>query len=139
MNTELKILRQVNICRRNLRSLKKNILRESLESISTENFPGGTYGLILHMLEQVEEKRRLERFLSEFRELFSQIPKGYRALLFNVYLKNIPCEAIARKFGVSVRTVYRKLCRARQAFGNRIKKLSENTFPEVFSFVCQCE
>ena len=116
MNYELIMLRNALRMKKNAKILTEEMKLIALRSYSTINWRDGTMG-------QIEAIGKISRQIDDCNTFYNSvekalliIPKGYKALLVAVYFKNTDKQAIAKRYGVSLSTVYRKLLYAREAF-----------------------
>ena len=123
MNYELIMLRnalRMKNCAENFRDELKHI---ALRSYDTFNWRDGTMGQIELMSSVSQKIEECLRFYEIVKSALLLIPKGYRALLIAVYLKEIDKKKLAKRYFVSLSTVYRKLKRARTSFSKALKSL----------------
>lgn len=137
MNHELAMLRGMKFCKNAIRGLTEECMNMALKSYMTDKWKGGT----LEQLEKVKEiackRDKFQLYLEFVRGALEEMPKGERALIVAVYLKGIPKEVIASRYGVSRSTVYRKLAKAREYFRNNLEVLgcTEQWLQETFADV----
>lgn len=116
MNYELIMLRNALRMKRCADKFREELEQIAITSYNTFNFRDGTMGQIEAISRSQQRIEECERFYEIVKSALIVIPKGYRALLVAVYLKRIDKKVIAKRYFVSLSTVYRKLCRARTAF-----------------------
>ena len=121
MNYELIMLRNALRMKRCAEKFKEELQHIALTSYNTCNWRDGTMGQIAAMSDAYEKIEECQRFYEIVKNALLVLPKGYRALLVAVYLKKIDKKVLAKRFDVSLSTVYRKLCRARTGFLNALK------------------
>ena len=116
MNYELIMLRNALRMKRCAEKFKEELQHIALTSYNTVNWRDGTMGQIEAMSRAQERIEECQRFYHIVKSALLVLPKGYRALLVAVYLKRIDKKVLAKRYYVSLSTVYRKLCRARTIF-----------------------
>ena len=116
MNYELIMLRNAVRVNKTVNILTKELELVALKSYDTLTWRNGTMGqieAIANISKQIDECRT---FYGAVEKALLMLPKGYRVLLVTVYFKNADKVALAKKYGVSRSTVYRKLHLAREKF-----------------------
>lgn len=116
MNHELVMLRGLGHCKKMMSCLQKESLHYALKSFSTEYVRDGTVGQVKVMAQLAVKKECLLKYINLVQTALQNISRGYRALIAAVYVKKIPKEELAKRYKVSVSTVYRKLAKARKSF-----------------------
>ena len=116
MNYELIMLRNALRMKRNANILTEEMKLIALQSYSTLNWRDGTMGQIAAIARISEQIDKCNTFYNSVKKALLIIPKGYRALIGAVYFKNVDKFDIAKRYGVSRSTVYRKLLYARESF-----------------------
>ena len=116
MNYELIMLRNALRMRKCAERFGEELNQIALGSYDTFNWRGGTMGQIEALSRASERIEECLRFYEIVKNALLVIPKSYRALLVAVYLKKTDKKAIAKRYCVSLSTVYRKLLRARTSF-----------------------
>ena len=116
MNYELIMLRNALRMKKCAEKCREDLERIALTSYNTLNYRDGTMGQIEAMARTQEMIEECTHFYEVVKNALLVLPKGYRALLVAVYLKKMDKNVIAKRYFVSLSTVYRKLCRARAAF-----------------------
>lgn len=123
MNHEIAMLQSLSVCNKYLKKLNERCLHAALNSFSAHDFPNGTVRQIEKVAKLSVERDDFLYVMSTITQLLKSLPKGYRALLVEVYVKNVPKQSIATKYGVSISTVYRKLSAARACFREQMQKV----------------
>ena len=123
MNYELIMLRNALRMKSCAEKLREELQHIAITSYNTVNFRDGTMGQIAAMSQTQEKIEECQRFYEIVKSALLVLPKGYRALLVAVYLKRVDKKVLAKRYYVSLSTVYRKLCRARTSFLNALKAL----------------
>lgn len=137
MNYELTILRGISACKKQLAQLNKQCLEFALSTFSSQ-CSGGTYAQAVSLAELVLKRDALQNYLDTVSQVFLQLPKGYGALLRAVYVKRIPREMLAKKYNVSLSTVYRKLAKARSSFKSKMDALPKDVVPtDLAEFIAE--
>lgn len=92
-------------------------------------------------LEQVTEVAELAKrvdscfaFCSLTLTALKSLKKGYRALIYEIYIKNADKKSLAERYGVSLSKLYRLLNKAKAQFCFELKKLdcSEDWFWKTY-------
>ena len=115
--------------------LTKELTLVAMNSYDTFNWRNGTMGqveAISNISAQIDE---CLSFYNAVEKALLMLPKGYRVLLATVYFKNIDKVELAKKYGVSRSTVYRKLYSAREMFVRSLSSLgcTEEWFLDNYS------
>lgn len=113
MNHELIMLRGANRMKYCTVSVSQEIMSIALTSYSTLNYKGGTLGQVEAISKRAETRDRCLLFYNALMRGLRSIPKGNRALLVAIYLKNADKRGLCAKYNVSVSTLYRKLTASR--------------------------
>ena len=116
MNYELIMLRNALRMKRCADKFREEMELIAMKSYDTTTWRDGTMGQIEAMSRASEKIDECLRFYDVVKSALLVLPKGYRALLVAVYMKRIDKKVIAKKYFVSLSTVYRKLYRARVGF-----------------------
>ncbi len=122
MNHEIAMLQSLSVCNKYLKKLNKRCMNAALNSFSAEGYPNGTLGQISALAKLTAERDAFLSVMQTVCNALSGMPKGYRALLVAIYVKKVPRQVVADKYGVSLSTVYRKLTRARKYFRTEMEK-----------------
>ena len=123
MNYELLMLKNAIRMKKTANILTKELTLVAMRSYDTFNWRNGTMGqveAISNISSQIDE---CLAFYNAVEKALLMLPKGYKALLVTVYFKNTDKEALAKKYGVSRSTVYRKLYSAREMFAQALGSL----------------
>ena len=120
MNYELIMLREAVRMKRSANVLKNEINLVAPRSYVSDNWRDGTIGQMLEICNLQRQIAVYEKYYDTVIRALKHVPKGYRALLVAIYLKNTDKEQIVQKYKVSVSTIYRKLCLARKLFLKRL-------------------
>ena len=126
MNYELIMLRNALRMKRCADRFREEIKQIAISSYNVANWRDGTMGQIEAMSRASERIEECLRFYEVVKSALLMLPKSYRALLVAVYLKRIDKKVIAKRYCVSLSTVYRKLCRARTSFLNALQSMGCN-------------
>ena len=121
MNYELIMLRNALRMKRCADKFREDLQHIAMTSYNTFNWRDGTMGQIEAMSRSQEKIEECLRFYEVVKSALLVLPRSYRALLVAVYLKRIDKKVIAKRYHVSLSTVYRKLCRARVSFQNALQ------------------
>ena len=116
MNYELLMLKNAIRMKKTANILSKELTLVAIKSYDTVNWRNGTMGqveAIANISAQIDE---CLTFYNAVEKALLTLPKGYRVLLVTVYFKNADKVELAKKYGVSRSTVYRKLYAAREIF-----------------------
>lgn len=122
MNHEIAMLQSLSVCNKYLKKLNKRCMNAALNSFSAEGYPNGTLGQISALAKLTAERDAFLSVMHTVCNALNGMPKGYRALLVAIYVKKVPRQVVADKYGVSLSTVYRKLTRARKYFRIEMEK-----------------
>ena len=120
MNYELIMLRNALRMKRCAEKLREELQHVAMTSYNTLNWRGGTMGQIEAISDIYDRIEECQRFYEIVKNALLVLPKGYRALLVAVYLKRMDKKVLAKRYDVSLSTVYRKLCRARTSLFNAL-------------------
>lgn len=115
--------------------IAKDMTLIAMRSYDTTGWRNGTLGQVQSL---AELSRRMDKFnglYNAVRDALRVLPASYRALLVEVYIKNVPITALAQRYKVSKRTVYRKLAYARELFRNAL--LSAGCDEQWFESNCE--
>ena len=123
MNYELIMLRNALRMKRCAERFREEMEHIALTSYNTLTWRNGTMGQIGAMASAQDKIDECLRFYEIVKNALLILPKGYRALLVSVYVRKKDKNDLAKRFGVSLSTVYRKLFRARTALGNALKSM----------------
>lgn len=128
MNHELVMLRGALRMKQSAKDLNKTIRTLALKSYSTLNFRDGTMGQVEAICNYTEKRNSYLNFYNGVAKALKRTPKGYRALICEVYLRNTDKQSICQKYKVSLSTLYRYLSKARKKFRDSLNDLgySEN-------------
>ena len=116
MNYELIMLKNALRMKRCADKYREDLQHIAMTSYNTINFRNGTMGQIEAMAHAQEKIEECMRFYESVKSALLVLDKGYRALLVAVYIKHVDKSVLAKRYHVSLSTVYRKLCRARANF-----------------------
>ena len=116
MNYELVMLRNALRMKKNANILTEEMKLIALRSYSTLNWRDGTMGQVAEIARISQQIDDCNNFYNSVKKALCIVPKGYRALIVAVYFKNVDKQEIAKRYGVSLSTVYRKLLYARESF-----------------------
>ena len=116
MNYELIMLKNALRMKKNANILSKQLTLVAMKSYDTINWRNGTMGQVEAITNISKEMDDCLTFYNAVEKALLMIPKGYAALLVRVYFKNADKMSLAKKYGVSRSTVYRKLYTARDLF-----------------------
>ena len=123
MNYELIMLRNALRMKRCAVKFREELQQIALTSYDATCWRNGTMGQIGAIACSQERIEECLRFYEIVKSALLIIPAGYRALLVAVYVKKTDKKALAKRYQVSISTVYRKLCRARVSFLNALMSL----------------
>lgn len=123
MNYELIMLKNALRMKRCAEKYREELHHIAMKSYDTLNWRDGTMGQIEAMSRSQQRLEECMLFYEIVKSALLVLPKGYRALLVAVYLKNIDKKVIAERYYVSLSTVYRKLCRARSCLRNALQAI----------------
>jgi hypothetical protein len=123
MNHELVMLRGALRMKQSAKEFNKTIKTLALKSYSTINWRDGTMGQVEAICHYTEKRDKCLTFYNGVASALKLTPKGYRALICEVYLHNTDKTSICQKYGVSLSTLYRYLSKARKAFRSRLEGL----------------
>ena len=123
MNYELIMLRNALRMKSCAEKFREEVRQIAMTSYNTFNWRDGTMGQIEAMSRASEKIEECLSFYEVVKSALLLLPKSYRALLVTVYLKRVDKKKIAKRYSVSLSTVYRKLCRARTSFLNALKSM----------------
>ena len=123
MNYELIMLRNALRMKRCAERFKEEMKHIALTSYDTTTWRNGTMGQIDAIASAQDRIDECQRFYEIVKNALLALPKGYRALLVAVYVRKRDKTALAKRFGVSLSTVYRKLFRARTSLCNALKSM----------------
>ena len=126
MNYELIMLRNALRMKRCAEKFREELHQIALTSYDTARWRDGTMGQIDAIARSQEKIEECLRFYEAVKNALLIIPAGYRALLNAVYIKRTDKKALAKRYHVSISTVYRKLCRARVSFLNALQSFGCN-------------
>ena len=123
MNYELIMLRNALRMKRCAERFREEMEHIALTSYNTSMWRNGTMGQINAMASAQDKINECQRFYEIVKNALLILPKGYRALLVAVYIRKRDKSDLAKRFGVSLSTVYRKLFRARTSLCNALKSM----------------
>ena len=137
MNHELIMLRGANRMKYYAKSVSQEIMRIAVSSYSTMNYKNGTMGQVEAICQRAKVRDNCLLFYNALIDGLRRIPKGNRALLVAVYLKNADKSAICAKYKVSSSTLYRKLFVSRSLLRAELDALGydEQWFRENFGYI----
>lgn len=121
MKNELTALKSIRHCKAIAKKLDGECKKLALSSFCAYNFQNDTLGQMREIAQLVCKRDVTERYFQTVVDALTEMPRGYRALLFSVYVKNLSKADICAKFGVSVATLYRKLACARKLFAQNLQ------------------
>lgn len=116
MNFELIMLNNAIRMKNTANILTRELELTAMRSYDTTCWRNGTMGQIEEIVNFSTKIDECLAFYNAVEKALLLIPKTYRALLVAVYFKNTDKLSLAKKYGVSRATVYRKLYRARELF-----------------------
>lgn len=116
MHYELVMLRNAIRVKNSAEQMLSEMKSVAVHSYCTLNWRDGTLGQAYALGKWAAQIQQCRNFYEAVASALAQIPRGYRALLIAVYFRYADKRDLAKKYGVSVSTVYRKLLRARTAF-----------------------
>ena len=123
MNYELIMLRNALRMKKCANRFREEMEHIALTSYNTLTWRNGTMGQIDAMASAQDKVEECQRFYEVVKNALLVLPKGYRALLVSVYLKRTDKNALAKRYRVSLSTVYRKLFQARTSLSNALKNM----------------
>ena len=123
MNHELVMLRGALRMKQSAKDLNKTIRTLALKSYSTLNFRDGTMGQVEAICNYTEKRNSYLNFYNGVAKALKRTPKGYRALICEVYLRKTDKQSICQKYKVSLSTLYRYLSKARKKFRDSLNDL----------------
>ena len=126
MNYELIMLRGANRMKYEAVSASKEIMNIAVTSYSTLNYKDGTLGQAEEICRRAAERDHCLLFYNALMQGLRSVPKGNRALLVAIYLKNADKRGICAKYGVSLSTLYRKLSLSRAMLRSALNALGYN-------------
>ena len=126
MNHELVMLRGALRMKQSATEFDKTIKTLALKSYSTANWRDGTMGQVEAICDYTEKRNKCLDFYNGVADALKLTPKGYRALICEVYLRNTDKQSICQKYKVSLSTLYRYLSKARSCFRNKLEQLGMN-------------
>ncbi len=134
MKNELTVLKSIRYCKTISKKLGKECKKLALSSFCAINTQNGTLGQMREIAQLVCKRDLTERYFQTVVDALADMPHGYRALLFSVYIKNFSKTELCAKYDVSVATLYRKLACARKCFAENLHKAGadESWFVKIF-------
>ena len=123
MNHELVMLRGALRMKQSAKELSKTIKTLALKSYSVANWRDGTMGQVEAICHYTERRDNCLRFYNGVAHALQLTPKGYRALISEVYIHNTDKLTICQKYGISLSTLYRYLSKARKMFRSKLEHL----------------
>ena len=126
MNYELIMLRNALRMKRCADKFREELKDIALTSYDTHCWRDGTMGQINAMARSQDKIEECLRFYEAVKSALLIVPAGYRALLVSVYIKRTHKDALAKRYHVSLSTVYRKLCRARVSFLKALESIGSD-------------
>ncbi len=123
MHYELIMLHNAVPIKRSIDQALSDMRSIAIHSYCTLNWRDGTLGQVNALSDSARQIELCRMFYDAVITALLQIPRGYRALLVAVYFKYADKRLLAKKYGVSVSTVYRKLLRARKAFETALVRM----------------
>ena len=137
MNHELIMLRGANRMKYYAQSVSQEIMRIAVTSYSTLNYKDGTMGQVKEICSRAKIRDDCLLFYNALVSALRRIPKGNRALLVAVYLKNADKKSICAKYKVSASTLYRKLYVSRSLLRAELDALGydEKWFTDAYSYI----
>ena len=139
MKNELTVLKSVRHCVAIAKKLDRECKRLALNSFCGCNFHGGTMGQVQAVSALVYKRDVTLQYYATVKAAIRNMPQGYRALLYAVYVKKTSKVELCQKYGVSLATVYRKLDAARKIFAKNLKEsgAEEDWFATVYAALCK--
>ena len=115
--------------------LSKQLTLVAMNSYDTLNWRNGTMGQVEAITQISNQIDEYLTFYNAVKKALYMMPKGHAALLVTVYFKNSDKDSLAKKYGVSRSTVYRKLYAAREMFKCALNSLgcTEQWFNDNYS------
>ena len=123
MNYELTMLKNALRIKKSADVLTKELKLLAMTSYNTLNFRNGTLGQVEAIADLSNQIDECLFFYTAVEKALLMLPKGYSVLLVTVYFKNKDKVELAKKYGVSRSTVYRKLYSAREMFLRALNSL----------------
>ena len=119
---------------KSLKIIDDEVMMLAMKSYDVTNCRDGTMGQIQAICDLYERKDLLKSFCDAVCTALYKLSAKHRVLLVAVYVKNVDKNALAKKYKVSLSTVYRKLFAARIQFKNALEVLgyTEQWFNENF-------
>lgn len=123
MKYELIMLKNALRMKKNAKILTKEMQLLAMQSYDVLNWRDGTMGQIEAIGNYINQIDCLTEFYNSVEKALLIVPKGYRALLVEVYFKCTDKLLLAKKYKVSRSTVYRKLFTARELFRDALQSI----------------
>ncbi len=141
MNYELTMLKNVVRAQKSAQSIAHRIRLLAMRSYDTAGFRNGTLGQVQKLQKMCCRAELFNGFCRFVKKALNRLPAGVRALLVEVYVKNRSRSDVAKRCGVNVGKVYRKLFAARKLFRDALEKegCTERFFNEsygCFDWLC---
>ncbi len=137
MNHELVMLRGIKYCKKSIKSLNEQCMNIALRSFSSEKYHDGTLGQAMDLAQKVAEREIFLNYLKLIKTALIEMPRGLRALIVAIYIKELPKEYFCKKYHISPATMYRKLALARDSFRLKLQSLGcdEKWFRDTYGEV----
>ena len=134
MKNELTVLKSIRHCKTIAKKLDEECKNLALSSFCAVNFQNGTLGQMQAIAELVYKRNLTEQYYETVVKAIGDMPSGYRALMFAVYVKKTSKTELCQKYGVSLSTIYRKLELSRKLFAKNLQNegAEEEWFQKVY-------
>ncbi len=86
------------------------------KTFNATNVKNGTMGQCQQICYYTRKRDGYLQFYNGVKEALANTPKGYRALITHVYLKNADKQLLCQRYKLSLSTLYRYLSKARKCF-----------------------
>ena len=135
MINELTVLKSIRHCKAIAKRLDEECKSMALASFCAVHFQNGTMGQMETIARCVCKRNLTEQYFQTVVDALNNMPRGLRALLLSVYVKNVSKSELCEKYKVSIASIYRKLALARKQFA--LNLCAQGAEEEWFAEICQ--
>lgn len=143
MNFEIIMLRNASRMKKNALAIAAEAKKLALGSYDTFNWRNGTMGQMMKVAQLAQKREKYDCFWMSVVRALNGISSCDRVLLVQIYFKHRSKQEIAKKYGASLSTVYRRVKDALRRFGSQLALMGCNeqwlaqNFPD-FDWVRTC-
>lgn len=123
MNYELTLLKNASTLTKSVSLCRRSAQLLAMKSYDTAGWRNGTFGQIAAIEDLLKLADNLQQLCKLIKHSLLLVPRPERALLVAVYVRNLHKKEVAKRYGVSLSTVYRKLYLSRKCFAQMLSRL----------------